>query len=156
MDINAEKRVKEYIKRLEDLYGQVKEWLAGRPFRFIDKNIDVTEMVPGVYSAPALEIRSDKDTLIATLEPVGAWIIGALGRVDLKGKYETASLLYLAEGGPHITITIAGEEGHPAPFFRGVEHAGWYWIESGRLGRARSLNAELFFDLLSEISDYEQ
>lgn len=159
MDVNTKKRVREYTKRLQDLYIQVKKWLAGRPVRFIDKDVNITEMIPGVYQAPALEIRSDKDALMATLEPVGAWIIGALGRVDLKGKSETVNLLYLAKGGGsiHSKITTRGdEEKRSAPLFRGVEHDGWYWIENARLGRVRSLDAELFLDLLSEISDNEQ
>ncbi len=159
MDVNTKKRVKEYTERLKDLYIHVKKWSAGRSFRFVDKDIDITEMVPGVYSAPALEIRSDTGALIATLEPIGAWIIGALGRVDLKGKSETVNLLYLAKGSPHRTIKITAggyEEKRSAPLFRGVDHDGWYWIEDARLGRVRSLDAELFLDLLSGISDHEQ
>jgi hypothetical protein len=135
---------------------EVRKWLTDSPVHFLEKTINVVETASGEYSAPALEILSNEDALIAELEPIGAWIIGALGRVDMKGKYETVNLLYLAKGCPHFTIKVNGEEERSAPLFRGVDQDGWYWIESGRLRRARSLNVELFLDLLSEISDYGQ
>jgi len=159
MNVKTKKRVEEYVKRLQDLYTEIKKWLAGRSFRFVDKNITITEMLSGAYSAPALEVHSDTGMLIATLKPAGAWIIGALGRVDLEGRSETVSLLYLAKGGPalHIRTTTKGdEEKRFAPLFHGVERDGWYWIENARLGRVRNLDAELFFDLLMEISDNAQ
>jgi hypothetical protein len=119
-----------------------------------EKNVSVVELMSGEYQAPALEIYSNAGARLAELEPIGTWILGALGRVDLKGVNDTEGFLYFAEGDPHLAVTIASEEEHPAPVFRNIEHAGWYWIENVRLGRARRLDSEIFVDLLLEVSDY--
>ncbi len=155
MDLETKHRVDEYLQRLHDLYTQVRGWLADQPVRLSEKNVEVSEMLPGQYQAPSLEVASQTGAPIAVLQPIGSWIIGALGRVDLNGTNDTAVLLYLPAGGGQWQISIAGEETKTAPFFRGVDRLGWYWIENVRLGRARSIDSELFLDLLVEVSDYD-
>jgi len=154
MNVEAQQRVDEYIYRLRDLYVSVKTWLAHHPIRVSDKDTSVVEMMSGEYQAPALEFYSATGGKLAELEPIGTWIISALGRVDLKGANDVVNFLYFAEGGPSVTATFDDEEKQPAPVFRGIEHAGWYWIENVRLRRVRILDAELFLDLFSEVSDY--
>jgi hypothetical protein len=156
MDIETKHRVDEYLQRLHDLYAQVRGWLADQPVILAEKSVAITEMLPGQYQAPSLEVVSQTGAPVAVLQPIGSWIIGALGRVDLSGTNDTAVLLYLPAGGGQWRVTIGGEETRTAPFFRGVDHSGWYWIENVRLGRARSVDGELFLDLLVEVSDYER
>ena len=156
MDLETKNRVDEYVQRLRDLYAQVRIWLADQPVVLTEKSGEITEMLPGQYQVPTLEISSQTGAPIAVLQPVGSWIIGALGRIDLNGTNDTAVLLYLFTDGGQWKVTIAGEEERATPFFRGVDRPGWYWVENVRLGRARSVDKELFLDLLVEVSDYER
>jgi hypothetical protein len=90
--------------------------------------------------------------------PVGAWVIGARGRADLIGKLDKVILVSLEEGGSAKTNTITcgdRKETSINKFYKGIEEAGWYWIEDRRRGRAHKIDKEVFYDLLTEVSDYE-
>jgi hypothetical protein len=95
---------------------------------------------------------------VAQLIPVGAWIIGAEGRVDLVGLLDKEILVYLKKGGPHLKVKESTEPSDARewsrPLFQGVDRPGWYWIEEKRLGRARLVTKQLFLDLLAEVSDH--
>jgi hypothetical protein len=148
----------EYISKLEALYSDVVEWIKDTDLHVSCGQIEIREEIPGSYDAPTLEITNVQGKKVADLLPVGAWIIGAEGRVDLVGLLDRNNLVYLREGGPHIkTIESAGPgeaEEWSKPLFRGVSRPGWYWIEDRRLGRARPVTKQLFLDLLAEVSDH--
>lgn len=178
MKSGTKSRQEEYISRLNELYSVVEAWVEYanvRASRGVKKQPDICSPLPnlrasrgvielheeaiGRYEAPTLTIQDSGGSKVADLVPVGAWIIGAEGRVDLVGSLGRESLMYMAEGGPQFT-TKATNSGkakaeHSTPLFRGVEQAGWYWIERWRPSRARRLEEELFMDLLSEVSDYD-
>ena len=181
MKSRTKSRQEEYVTRLNELYSVVESWIENANVRHASRGVttkgqpsggsplpglrasrsvmELHEEVPGHYEAPMLTIHDSQGKKVGDMLPVGAWIIGAEGRVDLVGSLGRESLMYMAEGGPRFTTKVGNggktEGEHSTPLFRGVEEAGWYWIERWRPSRARRLEEELFMDLLSEVSDYD-
>jgi len=112
----------------------------------------------GRYRALALRLATQDGVPIANLIPVGASIIGAKGRVDLEGTIDQAILVDWDKGGPAMRSTIAGGADGSSmahPIYRGVDEAGWYWVESRKLSRAHKLDEHLFFELLFLVSEHD-
>ena len=159
MKSSVKSRQQDYISRLTKLYSSVETWIERTDLKAIRNTVELNEEVPGRYEAPTLKILDAQGKKVAELLPVGAWIIGAEGRVDLVGLLDRNGLVYLREGGPHIQVTESegpkDSREWTRPLFKGVEQTGWYWIGEPRRGRAHPLPKELFLDLLSEVSDYD-
>jgi hypothetical protein len=96
---------------------------------------------------------------VAGLVPVGTFIIGGKGRIDLNGTIDKAIIVNLEVGGPSMTMTVTvGDHSEPPRksfFYEGIERQGWYWIENRRRGKANFMDKKLFRELLMEVSDYE-
>ena len=82
-------RVDDWVKRVQGLYDDIKNWLKPVEGLRIDENQNATmyeELMEEVGISPrpmpTLDIY-DGEELIARLKPIGLWIIGANGRVDL-------------------------------------------------------------------------
>lgn len=150
-------KITEYIERLRNLYADINLWCREQGLDITRKDEALVEEDLGSYVAPALEIAV-AGRVLARIKPIGANVIGASGRVDIIGRLDKDSLVYLRAGGPRLTIKATVEdqifEGSSRPFFKGVTNDGWYWIEEKRLGRVRPLDRQLFLDLLTEVSDY--
>jgi hypothetical protein len=146
-----------YLSKVKQLLADVQNWVEGSGLDLIRSEATISEEEFGTYTVPVLSL-SHSGKRVAQVAPVGASVIGANGRVELRGTLETAAILDFNKGGPSMTTTISiGEntETKTNYFFRGIDEAGWYWID--RITRkARMMNAELFFDLLVEVSDYER
>lgn len=89
---HVRKRVSDWKRRLDALYAQVKEALAG----CTDLSVDLRQqevmhehlmqtLGVGATEVPVMTIRREK-TVIALLKPKGLWIVGGNGRVDLLTK----------------------------------------------------------------------
>ena len=160
METSIDSKQKEYISRVKKLYSRIEEWLQGKSLSARRGQSEVNEEAPGRYTVPTLTILDEKGKEIAELQPVGAWVIGAEGRVDIVGVLDRDTLVYMETGGPQVStrasVTTTGQKigEQSRPLFKGVERAGWYWIEDKRRGRAHLLNGRLFMDLVSEVSDY--
>jgi hypothetical protein len=159
MEPQVDLKKQQYIRWINELYGQVKKWVETKNLVTKEKEVELNEELLGQYKAPGLLIEEKKGKKIAELKPVGAQIIGAEGRVDVVGKVDKMHLIYLEPPGPGLSTTekVSGEEPQrpSRPLFRGVNRPGWYWIESARLGRAKPVTEEMFLDMLAEVSDYE-
>jgi hypothetical protein len=159
METKMDLEKQRYIERLKDLYQEVEKWIKQKGLVAKEQDIEINEEVPGRYKAPALTIQSEHGEQVAELLPIGAWIIGAEGRVDLIGKLDRTNLVFLQMGGPVVKKSLRDSIGKveevSRPLFKGVSQAGWYWIGESRRGRAHPLTKELFLDLLSEVSDYD-
>ena len=86
---NVQASVDDWIKRLQKLYSQIKEWVMPiEGIRVVEnQNAVMYEELMQKFSIspkpiPTLDIY-DGDDLIARLKPIGLWVIGARGRVDL-------------------------------------------------------------------------
>ncbi|MBN1974360.1 MAG: hypothetical protein JW787_12025 [Sedimentisphaerales bacterium] len=159
METKVDQRKQKYIIRVKDLYDQVKKWIKAKKLIAKEKEVELNEEMSGIYKVPGLLIEDKEGKKIAELQPAGAWIIGAEGRVDIIGIIDRAYLVYLQIEGPHMKMSVSSSaekvEEISRPLFKGVDQPGWYWIENKPRGKARLVDSELFIDLLSEVSDYE-
>ncbi len=82
-------RVDDWGRRVQNLYNEITTWLKPIERLRVDENQNATmyeEMMQKFSisrkTMPTLDVF-DGDELIARLKPIGLWIIGANGRVDL-------------------------------------------------------------------------
>ena len=86
--INWDERKSIWLKSIDELYANIKEWLESFEDQgFIqikdDKEITLNEEYIGQYQARRLDIYLGND--IISLTPKGTLIIGSKGRMDMRG-----------------------------------------------------------------------
>lgn len=149
----ALERRQAFLESLEKLFEDIKQWIRDLGWVVDQTTTPINEPTTGNYDAPQLIIMDKDRNLVAELRPVGANIIGADWRVDMVGPYDEEVLVYWISGAPEIERKNRNELAHKVTrLFKGADKPGWYLIEDTKLGRARSLNKELFIDLLEEVS----
>jgi hypothetical protein len=158
-ETKRQERIREFKAHIDVLYNSVREWLDPTNLVARRDSTHLNEEAVGRYEVPTL-IISARGKHIAELRPVGLAIVGAKGRVDLIGTFDSIPLLYLLAGGGAITSTVSAGgkvlESSSRPLFHGVQRSGWYWIEDKQIGVARLLDRFLFQKLLARASDYER
>jgi len=91
----VERRVRDWKKRVSDLYSTIKLWLKDSEYSLKPgAKLIMYEELMSQFNVPSTEIETvdifkGKD-FILTIKPKGLWIIGANGRVDIlstKGSY---------------------------------------------------------------------
>lgn len=88
---HVEQRVRNWTERIEELYGQLAEWLPSNWHARGSSTVQMNEQMMREFEvAPkqlrVLELRGD-DGGTARVEPRGLWIVGSNGRLDmLKGE----------------------------------------------------------------------
>lgn len=162
MDEKNQVILNEYIDNISDFYNMATEWLKEKSLSYKKVNHNINETKSGKYTVEKLIIYKNKTEKIAEICPIGAWIIGANGRIDLIGDFDQQILIYLKKDLKIKTsISISTDEDeyevskNTYSLYKGVDRNGWYWIENKQLGKTYAINKELFFDLLAEVSDYE-
>jgi len=156
METTIQSKQEVYLERVNELLLRIKEWLLKNNYSFQDKETKITEKNKK-YSAPALELTIPEKGFQVKIIPIGCYIIGAEGRVDIVGSLDRTLLVFLKKGGPSVSIqeqnrSVAMTQAEPRLFFKNINEDGWYWIEDRRLGRAKPIDEELFFDLLRWVS----
>lgn len=111
--INWEDEKNKWLKAIDDFYQNVQEWL--KPF--IDrkqveieyKEIFLQEENIGKYMTKAMYILISNEKVL--LEPIGTLLIGAHGKIDMKGKNGIIKFLLVDEKskGFRISVTILSE-----------------------------------------------
>ena len=98
--VNLKKRKAEWLNALDDLFAQIKSWLAEPVAQNLmtigEKTIKLDEYRMGSYEAPKLVLQLGHDTV--DIEPVGTIILGAKGRVDVKAGGVSFKLVLTNEG----------------------------------------------------------
>lgn len=159
MNEEDNKTLNTYLSDIKSLYQEISAWIHNTALKIREEEMVIHEKASGEYTAKKLIILDDNDNTIAELVPIGAWIIGANGRVDLIGKLDKAIIIDLEKGGLRLTTSITEGENKISEetkyLYKGVDQEGWYWIENTRRSRVYALDQQLFFDLLAEVSDYE-
>ncbi|HLX60595.1 MAG TPA: hypothetical protein VKX17_04870 [Planctomycetota bacterium] len=87
-------RVGHWRELLRQLFSTIREWsreLPGTP-HFEEDAIELYEERSGRYEVPRLIITSNGQSM--RIEPVAAWVVGADGRVDMKGTGGPLILIY--------------------------------------------------------------
>jgi hypothetical protein len=117
-------RVSEWKKRIADLYALVEAGLAGLNDVRVEKSRHTLmheELMHksgvGSEKLPILDIYK-KDSLAATFKPVGLWVIGANGRIDILTSKGSYILVDKAEHGTAPQWTVFSPKGKKsgAPF----------------------------------------
>ena len=95
------KRIDDWIARVDALYRMIEHWLPeGWTARRIETVFMDEELMRkagvGPRKLPVLSLSSPKEA-VARIEPQGLWIIGANGRVDLRGRKGTFIILDSAD-----------------------------------------------------------
>ena len=143
----------EYLRRVDNLYGQAREWVAGfdPKAEITEETITVNEEPVEPYPATVLVISRPGYKTIRMI-PRGRWILGAEGRIDMKSDLGTETLLSVSEDGPTFRIDELTESGKvlqkgPRPMAREVAE-GWVFVQNRQIGMLPSLDADLFHRLL--------
>ena len=145
---------------VNNLYAEIKKWISETNLKCDESTIKINEKNSGEYEINKLTLSTKEEaTIIAEIQPIGAWVIGANGRIDIKGVHDRIIIVHLNEGGPSLNSTtndaLGHSETHKRNFFKGINEAGWYWIEHKLSSKGHKLTPELFFYILDDISDYE-
>jgi hypothetical protein len=150
--------IAEFRQHVGELAAAIKEWLVDHPSLLFTEREHAVVEAQGEYEAPAIAI-AEGTMRIAEVVPVGTFVLGARGRVDVVGRVDRATLLYL-ESDPHIETTVRSESGsvlsiRRLSLFKNVDRPGWYWMIDARHREATYLDRSTFFDILAEVSDFE-
>lgn len=145
-----------YKSKLATLFTDIRKWVSDFGLEILQEEIRIEEEAIGEYFVDKLIIKLDNKP-IAEIVPVGAWILGANGRVDIIGNVDRIILVDLNEGGPKATITISDgstKQLNSKPFYKGIDEAGWYWIDRST-SRGHRVKKDEFIQLLSEASGHD-
>jgi hypothetical protein len=152
-------RKNQFLKHVDALFADIKQWLKSEGLNITVESITIDEEDFASYDCPKLIVKNRQSREIAQIVPIGTAILGANGRVDIKGLYDNAIIVALDKGGPALTTTVRDDNGkileqRTKSFYKGIAEDGWYWIENKR-DKGYKLDAPLFFELLAETSGYE-
>ena len=135
----AKKQVESYVKSVAGLFSEVESWIATKNLRARHLEIEINEESAGVYKIDSLRLETVEGKEIADLTPVGAFVIGANGRIDLNGNIDKVIIVNLVKTGPALrsSVTTANQTATSSrSFYKGIEKSGWYWIEDKLRGKA--------------------
>lgn len=155
MNNEQKKQLDFFVAEVERLYREIKEWVSTSSLECRESQISITEKSSGTYTIKKLTIFAEGGDMVAELVPVGTWVIGAKGRVDIIGRHDRLIIVHLSPAANSSTDAKSHLAPQSRPLFKGIDEAGWYWIEHKLSSRAQKLTAELFFEILDDISDYE-
>ncbi len=105
----------EWLKNLEELYKSIDSWLKefdnNDAIKINYSDTELNEENIGIYNAKKMIIKISDEQI--SLEPIGTLLIGAKGRVDMKGKSGKINILLVSEESksPSIKVNISvGDE----------------------------------------------
>jgi len=92
-DIDWQAKKDSWIRSVESLYGLIEQMLSdsSEDVRVRRFDVEATEEFIGTYNLPALELRIGNERV--EFRPKGVTVIGAAGRVDLRGERDTVTLI---------------------------------------------------------------
>jgi hypothetical protein len=154
-----EEKVRQYQERVTAFMAQAQAWCAAHGLVTDEVAAELVEEGLPKYSAASLHILTADRKHVAELLPTGSAIIGALGRIDLRGALARHAFLFQTGAGPSISSSATTTDGKttsdtPQPMISGIAGDGWYWYEAF-VRRAKRVDESLFLDLLTDVSDYE-
>ncbi len=150
-------RVSSFIESVNRLFAEIESWIAQTNLEGIQEETEISEEASGKYTIKKLTLEDKEKKKIAEFLPIGTFIIGGNGRVDMVGRIDKAIIVNLETDASMTTRMNVGDytETRTVSFFEGVDQRGWYWIENSKRGKANLFTKDLFMELLREVSDYE-
>ena len=154
-----EQKVRQYQECVTAFMAEAQAWCDTHGLVTDEITVELLEEGLPKYSATGLHILTAERKRLAELLPTGSAIIGALGRIDLRGALARHPFLLQTGTGPSISISSTTPDGKttsdtPLPLISGIRDDGWYWYEAF-VRRPKRVDESLFLDLLTDVSDYE-
>ncbi len=144
------KKVQLYLRRVSDLFSQIKTWFQGE-LEVATDTIQIKEPA-GNYEAPTLSIREKGQAeILANLIPKSAGTILFEGMIEINGGLDQIHLEYMAKGGPQVTLT----QGNTYPMLNGINQNGWYWIVDPVTKKTCFTDKASLLEMITWVSDHE-
>ena len=164
ISLDKDKELTEWRKYLADLYGLIKGWMSDfvskKLVKLIKKQIKIYEEFSGEYNIDALELSFNGKTIF--FEPIGTMLIGAKGRVDIKGKNGKVTLVLVDKNsdGPNVKVNIftsekERKEHEKKEKDKKQEKIIWEWkiLLNNDQTRYMNLDENNFFDILMGLTN---
>lgn len=114
-----------------------------------------TEEPSGPYETARYALKID-NSLDISIKPVGIWLIGAKGRIDVLGPSGSEKFIFLSTGGPSISTDIKDPKGNiienrSRKLFKNVNDDGWYWYDDSSYRKMTRFSKEIIEPLLERL-----
>jgi hypothetical protein len=107
-DVDWQAKKDRWVRSVQSLYKLIQDMLrdsiAAEDVKVRMFDLQVTEEYIGTYSIPALELSVGSERV--EFRPKGVTVIGAAGRVDIRGESDTITLLMDAANGGGWTMIL--------------------------------------------------
>ena len=153
MDNEVKFKIEKFNIRLKKLYDEVTKWLKQEGLETVEKEIINFEEKSGKYKTKKLLILKNKKK-IGELIPVGVWIIGAEGRVDLVSDISKQTFAYLSEDKNNLKMNIVADDKIETDSFKynyKDTREGWHWIDDRIIGKTPLIDKDIFLNVLDWI-----
>jgi hypothetical protein len=155
LDLAQEKQI--WLTKLDELYKLVRESLQKHiddgSINIEETDFPLNEQLLGNYMAKEARIMIGRQ--LVTLRPVGTFLIGARGRVDMTGPHGIAKFVIVPPNAQRmrVTITTVAPGNHPSQEEQSAPPETWVWKISTPPPRITytELNAESFRTALMEV-----
>jgi hypothetical protein len=156
----------EWLGYLQQLYDRIAEYLdeyvKSGAIKLRESTIELNEENIGVYTAKRLAIIIGAQEILLT--PIGTFLIGSRGRVDVEGSAGNSRLVLIDKNITHprqmvrVTVTTVRPRDRPTPPPEPPplpEKIEWAWTIVSRPPAMQfiELSKETFFDMLMEVSN---
>lgn len=144
----------EWLQSIKDLFcdlsGYLQEHVDAGKISISSGVVSINEELLGAYEAPKLTIKIGNSE--AELVPIGRIILGAQGRIDLRGPYDVKKFVLVPEGLTKATIRIMSQQEAKKEANENKEPLKLAWkISSGPRHDYTDLNADTFAKSLMSV-----
>jgi len=133
-----------FLDKTNQLFDDCKSWLFEENLLVEQREIELAEELTGDYMVPSLVVKTAAQEELAEINPIGACIIEAKGRIDVEGLFGIEHIGYFVNGGPLLSAD--------RQLYEEIDEDGWYWVENTRTGGASPMNKELLLKLIRSVS----
>src|ERR1017187_3855874 len=113
-EINWQARKDNWVRSVEGLYALVRKMLRksieSKDVSVRTFDLEVTEDYIGTYTIPALELNVGAERV--EFRPKGIMVLGAEGRVDIRGAGDTVTLIKRTENGDSVWTVVVQRVPH--------------------------------------------
>jgi len=154
---HAEQKKQVYLTRVNQLFGNIQDWLKDEPVAVKQQNLEIIEKFTGPYTVPSLSISTQAGQELADINPGGTYTLMAEGLLDVEGGFGKEHIMYIVEGGPYINKPATDDKDKliRQPTYEDIDDDGWYWIEETLLDKAHFMNKNALLEIITQVSDYE-
>jgi len=156
----AEQKKQTYLKRVNFLFENVKQWLKDEPLLVEETTREINETLMDddmrdIYTVPMLILYAPNHEKVVELKPVGASVIVAQGMIDIEDPYgDREHITYMLKEQPQVLRKV-GDKLVEKPMYNNVNADNWYWLNYGNRHNAQVMSKSLLHKLIMRVSDYE-